>query len=343
MRSSYAAWLPYRIGDAEAFHDPSNFATRCPGDPPLTHCVVSSDPSKLILWNPFAEPSRFRNPRDAQMLWAKRFGSTSPHPCKIAISRQDLQHPSSVTIGSKEGHPYSKEFDSLFEKYADGIVPVPYLRTLSYSESRLDPNNVTPSSNAVGLFQIVYVVLKDWNKANGTNYTAADLKDPDLNSKIGVTLIKRIVTSYAKNHPKTLKPNWTDRRYVELLTMGFNAGYSERGGVGKIVGMLEQEGVAPEAITADAVVAKAKASGLKSARYIALRGTAYPKAVTTRYFAELGMGNRGSFVPADRAVSSWKESSALVRAEPPKESSAAVWALGISLMGVAGWFLFIRR
>jgi hypothetical protein len=249
-----------------------------------------------------------------------------------------------VEIGKKssEGHPYDRQFDALFEKYADGEVPVDYLRTLSYSESRLNPNDVTTSSNAVGLFQVVYVVLKDWNKANGTNYTAADLKDPDLNSKIGVSLIRRIVQSYKKNHPKTLSPNWDDRRYVELLTMGFNAGYSEGGGVGRLVGLMEKDGMAPEAITADAVVAKAKSDDLppnltKSARYIAQRGTAYPKAVATRYFAERGI------TPADRATSSWTEKSAMVKAESSSSGNGKWWLVGIGAVGIGSWLMWGRK
>jgi len=176
-------------------------------------------------------------------------------------------------------------FDTLFATMS-GFVPVPFLRALSYHESSLNPNAVTKSSNATGLFQVVATVLKDYNLQHGTSYTLDDTKDPALNSKIGIGLITRIVRSYQKNHPNTLGMDWKNPRYVELVVQGFNAGYSEAGGVGFVVGQMEKIGIPAERITVDTVSEAAKQ--LKVSRFLSVpERVGYAKAVSRTYFEQL--------------------------------------------------------
>lgn len=178
----------------------------------------------------------------------------------------------------------SHAYDSLFSTFG-GFLPVAFLRAVSYNESSLNPNAVTPSSNATGLFQVVKTVLKDYNMLHGTAYTLEDTKNPTLNTKIGTELISRIVKGYQKNHP-SLAMNWMDPRYVALVVQGFNAGYSEAGGVGFVVGKMEKAGIPPEKITVDTVAQTAKM--IKASKFLyAPERVRYAKAVANTYFDEL--------------------------------------------------------
>lgn len=178
----------------------------------------------------------------------------------------------------------SHGFDALFLTLS-GFIPVPFLRALSYNESSLNPNAVTKSSNATGLFQVTKTVLNDYNLQHGTKYKLEDTKDPKLNSKIGIELVSRIVKNYQKNHP-ALAMDWNDPRYVALVVQGFNAGYSEAGGVGFVVGKLEKNGIPKEKITVDTVAQAAKE--LKASKYLSMpERVSYAKAVARTYFDEV--------------------------------------------------------
>ena len=176
-------------------------------------------------------------------------------------------------------------FDVLFQSMG-GFLPVPFLRALAYNESSLKPNAVTKSSNATGLFQVTQTVLDDYNLQHGTKYNLENVKDPTLNSKIGIELLTRIVRNYVTNHPKSLAMNWQDPRFVSLVVQGFNAGYSEAAGVGFVVGNLERSGIPPEQITVDTVAEAAKK--LKASRFLYQpERVRYAKAVTGTYFSEM--------------------------------------------------------
>ena len=50
-----------------------------------------------------------------------------------------------------------------------------------------------------------------------------------------------------------MRPDWKSRRYAELVALGWNAGYSDRGGVGLAVTELEAAGAKPDDVTVDTV------------------------------------------------------------------------------------------
>lgn len=153
----------------------------------------------------------------------------------------------------------SARFDALFRRYGRGL-PVAYLRSLGKRESNLDPADRT--GPAWGLLQVMEVVRRDYNERHGTDYARTDLLEPRINIAIATDLLKRIIASYARNHPATpnLQLDWSNRRFVELLTFGWNAGYSERGGVGRVARFLEAEGRAGE-ITIDTIHEAAATAG----------------------------------------------------------------------------------
>jgi len=151
-----------------------------------------------------------------------------------------------------------RRFDAVFQTYR-GTLPLEYVRALveRESEGRADVR----AGSAVGLMQIRPVVLADYNKRHGTAYQSAHLVDPMINVAIGCELLRLIVDSYHRNHPRipNLHPDWNNPRFVELLTFGWNAGFSEAGGVGRVARYLEQLGTVD--VTLDVVTAQAHAAG----------------------------------------------------------------------------------
>lgn len=151
------------------------------------------------------------------------------------------------------------QFDPIFKRYA-GRLPVAYLRALAYRESglRADAANPGGPNAARGVLQVVGVLREDYNRRHGTNYTSDDLLDPDTNVKIAADLLNLIVGYYAKHPSKNLQADWRNPEFVKLLTAGWNAGFSEAAGVGKVARYLELRG---EPVTHDSIFANAAAAG----------------------------------------------------------------------------------
>jgi soluble lytic murein transglycosylase-like protein len=140
-------------------------------------------------------------------------------------------------------------FDPLFRRYA-GSVPVAYLRALAQRESSFNPQNAT--GPAWGLLQITEVVRQ------GTGYSRSQLLDPEVNIKLGAGLLNRIAQSYAKHADKNMQTDWSNPEFVKLVTAGWNSGYSDGGGVGKVARYLHDRGIP---VTHDNVFKYAGAAG----------------------------------------------------------------------------------
>jgi len=149
-------------------------------------------------------------------------------------------------------------FDRIFAAHGHGI-PVPYLRALALGESNMNPR--ASSGPALGLLQVIDIVRQDYNQRTGSTYTRQDLLDPVINVRIATSALATIVHSYATNHPRVrnLQPDWRNPRFIELLTFGWNAGWSERGGVGRVAKYLEQRGAFDQTI--DTIHQAARAAG----------------------------------------------------------------------------------
>jgi len=152
-------------------------------------------------------------------------------------------------------------FDELFVQYGKGI-PVEYLRALAMKESGMRPR--LKGKAAWGLMQVVEVVRKDYNEHHGTNYTRNDLLDPEISISMASDVLQIIIRGYLKNHPRAinLQEDWSNPRFVELLTFGWNAGFSERGGVGKVTKYLAKKGITD--FTIDDVYKNAEKAGAAS-------------------------------------------------------------------------------
>lgn len=151
-----------------------------------------------------------------------------------------------------------RRFDATFERFR-GSLPIEYVRALVQRESNGLPTVRT--GRAIGLMQITPVVLADYNKRHGTSYRSDQLVEPSINVPIGCELLRLIIESYRVNHPgiASLQANWSNPQFVELLTFGWNAGFSEAGGVGRVARYLE--GIGARDITIDQVSAHAKLAG----------------------------------------------------------------------------------
>jgi hypothetical protein len=190
----------------------------------------------------------------------------------------------------------SAAWDPVIERFASQ-VPLAFIRAMIHGESGGNPQKENPVSHAAGLLQITDIVRKDWNAAHpDAPINRSDLFDPEINVRIGAALLNRIVQTY-RRHP-TLKPDWTSRRYAELVALGWNAGYSDRAGVGLAVTELEAAGARPEDVTVE-TVARVAAGLSQASRFVALPArVAYAKAVADLYLGS----NRAPVVAARGSV-----------------------------------------
>ena len=186
----------------------------------------------------------------------------------LALSSRAESQPGTPIFVPEEAQQrgVSRRFDDLFREFGRGL-PVAYLRSLAKRESNLDPSD--QEGPAWGLLQVVEVVRRDYNERNGTRYSRRDLLDPRINATIAAELLTRIIRSYERNHSDVpnMRLDWGNPRFVELLTFGWNAGYSERGGLGRVVRFLEERDI--EDITIDTVFAAAKTAG--AARFLSMQ------------------------------------------------------------------------
>jgi hypothetical protein len=175
-----------------------------------------------------------------------------------------------------------RTYDEVFAHYGRDL-PVAYLRALALHESDLRPR--LADGPAWGLMQIIEVVREDFNRRERKNFTRADLLDPAVSVTIAASSLALIARSYATNHPDVpnLQPNWRNPQFVALLTLGWNAGWSERGGVGRVASFLSQRGAE---VTVNSVFDAARAAG--ASLHLANQSKlAFAKQVTRQYFAEL--------------------------------------------------------
>jgi hypothetical protein len=211
------------------------------------------------------------------------------------LEGEDVSPPADVSYWAEMGRPatmpgpgmtpgggLTRRFDPLFAAYG-GSIPVPYLRALAYGESGLNPADVK------GLINVVGVAIDDYNRRHGTKYRPQDMRTPDINVRIATDILQTIITSYRKNHPDVvnLQEDWTNRAFVELLTLGWNAGFSESSGVGKVVNHLKKRG--QKTITVDDIHKVAPGAGATRWLWeppIAAAKLAWSKGVVRRYFAE---------------------------------------------------------
>lgn len=240
--------------------DPYSDAPSIATAPVVATTPVVTAPSETPTVGPITSPSQVQVASvDAGPITSPSQVATTSGPI-TSPSQADGTSPAKPVVGGGNSAVSSRvrRFDAVFERYR-GSIPLAYLRALVDRESNGRPDVRTGS--AVGLMQIVPVVLADYNKRHGTAYQSAQLVDPATNVAIGCELLRIIANSYRKNHPHVpnLQTDWNNARFVELLTFGWNAGFSEAGGVGRVARYLEKLGTVD--ITLDQITAHARVAG----------------------------------------------------------------------------------
>ena len=145
--------------------------------------------------------------------------------------------------------------DPIFRQYGRGL-PLAYLRALATAESGLTP------THPMGVLNITTVALKEYN-AHNLAVAAGHLAQPQIATTVASWILREVIASYRKHHPNapTLREDWASRDFVELLTAGWNAGYSEARGVGLVARYLTARGLP---VTLDTVWQYAAAAGAVS-------------------------------------------------------------------------------
>ena len=253
---------------AAALPAPRALATGPSGDMrPIDPYPDAASPSTIVITPtaPTTMPSTtapLRPPTDGPITMPSQLEISMPATTGAAPIETRPPTPAStptiLPIAQFATSPRVRRFDAVFERYRGGI-PIEYVRALVERESSGQPS--VRAGTAIGLMQIVPVVLDDFNKRHGTTYRSEQLADPATNVAIGCELLRIVIESYRKNHPhiRTLQADWNNPQFVELLTFGWNAGFSEAGGVGRVARYLE--GLGAIDITIEQVAAHAKLAG----------------------------------------------------------------------------------
>lgn len=152
----------------------------------------------------------------------------------------------------------SREFDGEFATHGQRI-PIAYLRALAYCESEMQANRT--SGPSWGLLGIDDVTRDAYNKRHGTRFRRVDLLTPSINVAIGADQLRIIIGNWRRFHPDVvnLQENWTNRSFVELLTLGWATAFGNSAGVGRVVEYLKKKQIGD--VTADKVYAHANAAG----------------------------------------------------------------------------------
>jgi len=213
---------------------------------PAALAVASSTPlapsaSPLALIDPYPAapaPTAATSTAPSQVATSAHAAPIDPYPATAPGTVPPMTRPARVP--SKP--PLARDFDRVFETYR-GSIPIEFLRALATRESGMDP--AERKGPAWGLMQIIEAVRLDYNRAHRTKYTREHLLDPRVNVAMGCWLIRTIAKSYEKHHADVpnLRTDWTNRRWLELVVFGWNGGYSERGGVGKVAHYLKKHGL----------------------------------------------------------------------------------------------------
>jgi hypothetical protein len=184
-----------------------------------------------------------------------------------------------VVVLRDDSKGITRKYDALFAKHGRGL-PLPYLRALAARESGMR------AKDPKGLINVIPVVREDYNERHGRTYQPEDLQDPAISITIAADVLRRTVDGYAQKHPNVpnLQEDWSNRHFVELLTFGWNAGMSERAGVGRVARYLEDRG--QTAVTLADITKHAHDAGASHWLWAHPKKVTWTRGVADLYFAE---------------------------------------------------------
>lgn len=166
--------------------------------------------------------------------------------------------------------PNVHAFDPIFNAVSASTgVPAGFLRAIASRESGGIPtiaagHSANPNA-ARGLMQITGTVRNGYNQRYGKAVTPDQLFDPATNVAIGADLVRFVAKAYAASGLPGLAIDWSDRRWVELVSYGYGAGWSAGSGVLYVAKELVRRGIP---VSVDSVAALAPSlPGAYSALY----------------------------------------------------------------------------
>ena len=248
-----------------------------------------------------------------QVELARRQALQLPNPTTHALPPASAPAPRNVGSGPPVASltPAPRTYDDVFAACGQGL-PVPFLRALALRESDMSPRLC--SGPAWGLLQVIEVVRADFNQRAGTRFTRQDLLDPGINVTIAATTIALIVKSYAIHHPDVanLRPDWSNPQFAALVAFGWNAGWSERAGVGRVATYLEQRGINVDINNVHRYACESGAS-----KHLANpRKVAFAKSVAKQYFRELAEDGKPELEPREIEMSGDEDARPVAATEP---------------------------
>lgn len=114
------------------------------------------------------------------------------------------------------------KYDSLILKIAqEEGVPANYIKAIMHTESRYNPNAVSPVG-AMGLMQIMPNSVKDL--AQRSNYRITNIYDPEQNVRGGAKHIKQTIKDLQYKGVIQGEFDWNNTRHLDLLSSAYNAG-----------------------------------------------------------------------------------------------------------------------
>jgi hypothetical protein len=151
-----------------------------------------------------------------------------------------------------------RTYDAEFVNHGQRI-PLAYLRALAVRESDMNPNRAEGPS--WGLLGVDDVTPASYNRRHRASFRQVDLLTPSINVAIAADQLRIIIQRWRLDHADivNLQENWSNLRFVELLTFGWETAFSNRAGVGRVVLYLRHRGITD--ITVDKVFAHAGSAG----------------------------------------------------------------------------------
>jgi len=213
--------------------------------------------------------------------WLKAKEADAP-PAADPLDTENAAAPVSSPSDVTDRAALSREFDAEFANHGQRL-PLAYLRALAFCESEMQPNRTAGPS--WGLLGIDDVTRDAYNKRHRTRFRRVDLLTPSINIAIGADQLRLIIANWRRLHPDVvnLQENWTNLRFVELLSLGWATAFGNSAGVGRVVEYLKRKQIGD--VTADKVFAHATAAGA-SPRLAREENLAFAKRVARLYDRE---------------------------------------------------------
>lgn len=192
-----------------------------------------------------------------QWLTRKDASATTAPPAStpVAAAAAPVAAPSEVDAA------LPRTYDAEFANHGQRL-PLAYLRALASRESDLTPSFT--EGPAWGLFGIDDITRNAYNQRHGTRFRQVDLLTPAINVTVGADQLRLIIAYWRRQHADitNLQENWTNARFVELLTFGWATAFGNQAGVGRVVAYLRNRNITD--VTADKVFAHAASAGASS-------------------------------------------------------------------------------